>query len=524
MMRPVLISVALLAATACAPKNKGVETPADDGSTTTTTVVEGSDAWVDVGSGTETQEPAAAAPAKPVFERVNEAVALLTTGNAQDAARAEEALRKILDEDDTVAMAWFNVGVAEYQQDNLREAGRAFQTAVDLDPSLGDAYLYLGVLREREGQVGVAVSKYRAGIEKDPENMELRVALVGALRQLGRTDDAVEEAKKALAFNANNLAIYNNLGLIYMDQGEYKLANFIYMKALGTIPGAEKHALINCNLGRNFYFEERKGQALYYLLQAVELDPKLVPALVYLSDIYMGDHNYEDAVPLLESAKKESPDNVDVRINLGIAYRGIGKLDLARAEYDKALELDPARIGVQFNIGILEGDYRKDYDKGIAAFQSYIDAGGEQAELAQTYIDDLEKERKRADKKRKAEEDRKKREAERIERERLLKEEEDRRAKETAAPAPAPAAPAEGSTEGDEAGADDAGTEGDSAPEPAEEAPPAEEPAPSEEAPAEEPVPTEPQPADPWGDQQPAEEAPAEEAPAEEPTDNPWGQ
>jgi phosphopantetheinyl transferase len=55
-------------------------------------------------------------------------------------------------------------------------------------------------------------------------------------------------------------------------------------------------------------------------------------------------------------------------------------------------------------------------------FQRYLDENGLERELAETYLRDLAREKKRSARRRDAEADRKKREAERLERQRLLDE------------------------------------------------------------------------------------------------------
>jgi tetratricopeptide (TPR) repeat protein len=100
----------------------------------------------------------------------------------------------------------------------------------------------------------------------------------------------------------------------------------------------------------------------------------------------------------------------------------VGRLDDAEKAYRKALTLNPANPAPHFNLGVLLGDYQKDYDGAISAFTTYVSAGGERAELAEEYISDVEKEKKRAERRAKARADKAKRDAERAEKKRLLEE------------------------------------------------------------------------------------------------------
>jgi tetratricopeptide (TPR) repeat protein len=311
--------------------------------------------------------------------------------------------------------ALLNMGVAKEKLGEMSEARRYYESATKSDSPVGNAWLGVGAFQERDGNWEGALASYRSGSKIDPKNMDLRVAIIGILRSLGRVDEAITEAKEALKVNANSLPVYNNLGLAYLDRGETDLAVFVFQKAMQGVPGAENNAYIRANLGWIFYQRGEKGPALYHLQEAVKLDGQLVPALVYLSAVYLDDRNYGDALPLLEAAAKKDAENYGVQLNLGICYRGVGRYPDAKAAYEKALSLRPGSSEPWFNLGILYGDYIKlqdatvtdrtlqAYDDAITSYRTYLGSGGKQQELANTYITTLEKEKKKAEKKRQKE-------------------------------------------------------------------------------------------------------------------------
>jgi cytochrome c-type biogenesis protein CcmH/NrfG len=174
------------------------------------------------------------------------------------------------------------------------------------------------------------------------------------------------------------------------------------------------------------------------LKKAVELDPELVPALIYLSKLYMEDRNYTDTIELLERAAAKAPDNHGVQMNLGVAYRGLGRLEEAARAYQTAIALDSENYDPYYNLGILYGDYTKEYDKAIESFEMYVNSKSEGNEIAEEYLAAISLEKQRAEKRRLAAEKRKKREAERAERKRLLEEEKAREAAEEAKAPPEP--------------------------------------------------------------------------------------
>lgn len=362
------------------------------------------------------------APRKTMEERVTEAVALTTTGKEPDLLRARQLLEAIVDEDRDQVLAQLNLGVVRHKLGDLEGAATALSRVTRSEPDLAEGWLYLGQVEL--GDVDTALRRFRRGIDRDPDNLELRIAMVAALRRAGRPEEAVEAAKEALFINARSLPLYNHMGLAHAELGERDLARFVFEKA-ETIPGAEANAVIQANFGWLLYEQGERYAAQKRLEAAVEADPDYVPGLVYLARIHMADHAWDKALPLLEEASRRAERNADLLNDLGLALRGVGRFEDARASFERALELDRDDPKPLFNLGIVLGDDLKDYEAAIVSFESYIDAGGAEAELAQEYIVQVEREQRRAKRRRRDEEERKQREAERAERERLLQEAEE---------------------------------------------------------------------------------------------------
>lgn len=451
MTRAPILMAALLLGAGCPPKNQPIENPAAGTGETPTT---GTPAVTETAAPVVEELP----PDAELWEQVSAAANLL----ADDATRARgvTTLQSLKGQHPDNAYIVFNLGVAAYLSGDEAGARAAFQRSLEIDPTLGQAWVYLGALEERANRLDVAASSYRSGLAKDPENQDLWASLVGVLRKQGKPDEAVAEARKALKINANNVGVYNNLGLIYLDQGKLPLAKFVFIKALNSIPNAADNAYIQANLGRVYFAEKNYPQARYHLDLAIQLDPTFVPALIYMSHLHLDNRNYADMVPILEGALKQEPNNHSVIVNLGVAYRGMDRLDDAIAMYKKALEIRPADPQPHFNLGIVYGDYKKDYAQAITSFQAYVDAGGKEKATALGYIEQVKKEKEKAEAKAARDQKAKQREKERKERERLLEEAKAREAAEAAKaaeggstgggeepPSLAPDAPAEPSPE-----------------------------------------------------------------------------
>jgi Flp pilus assembly protein TadD len=135
-----------------------------------------------------------------------------------------------------------------------------------------------------------------------------------ALRDLGKTDDAIAEFKKAAEIDPKYASPHNGLGNALSDQGNIDEAIAEYNKAIELDP---KDASPHSNLGVALDNLGKIDEAIAEFKKAIELDPK-------------------DAWP---------------HSNLGFALGLQGKIDDAIAEYRKAIELDPKDASPRVNLG-----------------------------------------------------------------------------------------------------------------------------------------------------------------------------
>ena len=87
--------------------------------------------------------------------------------------------------------------------------------------------------------------------------------------------------------------------------------------------------------------------------EAVLIDPKNVRAQTFLGILQSRDKEHDNALHSLQTAVSLDENNVDIRYNLALAYEVAGKIDEAKLEYEKVLELNPDHKEAQNNIKLL---------------------------------------------------------------------------------------------------------------------------------------------------------------------------
>jgi tetratricopeptide (TPR) repeat protein len=106
---------------------------------------------------------------------------------------------------------------------------------------------------------------------------------------------------------------------------------------------------------------EHYGKAQAAFEKAIALNPTLVEPRIYMANLLTDTGRVEQAVPLLRSVLKDSPNNAEAHWELGYAYRFAGMLNESIAECEKARQNNPAvKISSSaINAYLYRGEYEK---------------------------------------------------------------------------------------------------------------------------------------------------------------------
>ena len=105
------------------------------------------------------------------------------------------------------------------------------------------------------------------------------------------------------------------------------------------------------NLATALYEKERYSDAIDAYQQVLRLDPQLMSAYLELGICRLRTGDYSRAIDDFKKAREINPWNVQAYENAGIAYeRGFKRVDLAIAEYEKAVVIDPKYVPVRFRL------------------------------------------------------------------------------------------------------------------------------------------------------------------------------
>lgn len=123
-----------------------------------------------------------------------------------------------------------------------------------VDAAKRDAMLYAARSAELTSDWRTALLNYRAALDFDPENFRIMNNIAAALNNLGKFDESVKEAKRALSRKPDYVPAMINAAIAYSSSGNSMEALLLFTTASAADPGNKNLAI---NLG---ILQERTGK------------------------------------------------------------------------------------------------------------------------------------------------------------------------------------------------------------------------------------------------------------------------
>jgi serine/threonine protein kinase/tetratricopeptide (TPR) repeat protein len=118
----------------------------------------------------------------------------------------------------------------------MPKAKAAAEKAIALDGTLAKPHAVLGGVLNSEFEWAAGEREFRRAIELDPKDAVTRHWFSFMLDQMGRSDEAIEQAKAAVALEPLNLKYKDTLASNYRDAGQMSLAMDEYNRAIEMDP------------------------------------------------------------------------------------------------------------------------------------------------------------------------------------------------------------------------------------------------------------------------------------------------
>lgn len=300
--------------------------------------------------------PAAKPEAKVQFE---DGLRLMHEG-PRSWERARAAFARATDLDSKLYEAWHNRGIVDLRMGKLDDARDELERAFDIQPGSRATLVALCEVLRRLDRHTEAQKLLRKRLDVMPDDVELRLRYIQALREGGKSQDALDEVRVILAKDSKSAVAFNALGLVYLKMEKPALAESALRRAAELDP---KNASVHNNLGLVALAQGRDQEAFAEFQKAADLDPKDAEARLNKAVVFMDCGDYKKAMVDLAKAAEISPTDPDVHVALGVAARGLKDFARARKAYERALDLRPDYAPALFNLAVLYMDFEPDKNK-----------------------------------------------------------------------------------------------------------------------------------------------------------------
>jgi tetratricopeptide (TPR) repeat protein len=301
------------------------------------------------------------------------------------------------------AGAHANLGAVLAHLGQYEEAVKSYDTALRLNPQLTPVLFNLGVAHYRAGQYAKAVETLNRFLSVKPDVWQAQQLLGLALVELGRDEDAAPLLEAALKANPQDVSLLFGLGLAYLRlnrpevktlierlaatapglpfsyllKGQNHLAEADYQRASEALEAAAKLSTelprLHFSLGVAYLRTGRNAEAiraferelqglprdywtLYYLAFLYEaegqldsareklqltlaLQPRSADANALFGKVLLKQGKAAEAVPPLETAVAQNPQDANLRFQLARAYQQSGRRQDAAREFAEAQRL-----------------------------------------------------------------------------------------------------------------------------------------------------------------------------------------
>jgi tetratricopeptide (TPR) repeat protein len=231
-----------------------------------------------------------------------------------------------------------------FVQNKTDEALQVLRTEAEKRGNRKDLRITLAETAARAGKLDIALSEYRAMLEKakegSPEAGELYLHLGEVYRRQGDLKSSIEALSKARAILPQNAGVVSTLGLSLDLAGRKQEARLLYEEAVKIDP--QNAAGLN-NLA---FFIADLGGDLDRALELAERARQLMPQMSQISDtvgfVHLKRNATDQALEIFRNLVSKEASNSTYRYHLALALAQKGDRAAALRELDEAMTLDPA--------------------------------------------------------------------------------------------------------------------------------------------------------------------------------------
>ena len=197
--------------------------------------------------------------------------------------------------------------------EDLDEALKQFQTALEKNPRNGYAHFFIGLIRLNNNENGNALSAFDLAVKHLPKKDKVMLALVQSKRalvhlELTDTTAALADLGTAIRLAPNDKSYYQQRGDLYYEMERYDLSDRDYEQMQKLDKG---NTYSYMGMGRNAVARKDYDRAIALYDHVVQLAPEDDSGYSFRAEAYLLRHEYPRAVEDFVTAISHMDDDID---------------------------------------------------------------------------------------------------------------------------------------------------------------------------------------------------------------------
>lgn len=211
----------------------------------------------------------------------------------------------------------FNVATNFYAGAKYADAESQLQTAIGLDPKNVDAYYYLGATYYKTDRYALAETSFNQALELEPTHYQTLVMMNEMYEKTGENLKRIGVMERIADIN-DDAELWLAIGNLYAEAGEMVKSETAFRNALAL---DESNTTVQTRLAFLLFDQERFAEAIPYLESAYDNLPENDLLSRRLAVSYQRSGRMAEAIARYEGLIRTNPNNVNAYLNVVSLYR-----------------------------------------------------------------------------------------------------------------------------------------------------------------------------------------------------------
>ena len=270
-----------------------------------------------------------------------------------DLSSAEKQIKKVRTLSPKQPVANYLSALIQYQKKDLAGAEQSLLDVLKVKPDYFPALQLKAAIDFAQGNYGHAEQSLFQVISAEPDNIPAAKLLAATKLQLKQMDEAIEILQRLLPAAKDDVQLLAMLGTAYLRNGQLEKGIEYLERAAAADPQA---AGIRTQLALGHLASGESVQAIRELETVVDLDlgKEVFQADVLLTMVLLRGKEYDKALAQAQAFAKKLPESPFPDNLMGAAYLGLGKPELGREMFQRAIDKDARFFPAIMNLARLD--------------------------------------------------------------------------------------------------------------------------------------------------------------------------